>query len=606
MKDFLKILRYVVAYKKYAILNVVLNLLSTVFSLFSFTMTIPFLQILFGRDKEVYEKIPVTFDNLAHGLEQNFYYQLTVVKNSFGVGNALIFVGLILLGMTLMKTSFKYFANYFMTPIRNGVVRDFRNKIYKKLLGLHIGYYSDERKGDVISRMTNDVQDIEWSIMNSLSVLFRDPITIVIYLSSLIVISPRLTLFVVLLLPISAFIIGRVGKSLKKTSMSGQNKLGELMSMLEETLSGLRIIKAFNAEKTIRDRFIKENNTYTRIMNRLVRVRYLATPTSELLGTGVMIIIMWYGGSLVLNAEGSLSAEQFIAYLIIFSQIITPAKSFSYAIYNVRKGLASIERINKILDAKEKIQQKPDAISKNSFDSSILYKAVSFKYENEPVLKSVDLEIKKGKTIALVGQSGSGKSTLADLLPRFHDVVGGEINIDGIDIRNLKIHDLRGLMGIVNQEPILFNDTIHNNIAFGIDAAKEDVINAAKVANAHEFIIQTESGYETNIGDRGSKLSGGQKQRISIARAVLKNPPIMILDEATSALDTESEKVVQEALTNLMKERTSLIIAHRLSTIKHADEIIVMHEGEIIERGTHDELIELKGNYSKLYHLQTD
>jgi subfamily B ATP-binding cassette protein MsbA len=492
-----------------------------------------------------------------------------------------------------------------MVPLRNGVVQDIRNQIYRKILELPLGFFSEERKGDIIARMTGDVQEIDNSIMSSLEMLLKDPLIIIISLSFMIYMSPSLTLFVFLLLPVVGYLIGKVGKSLKKPSMRGQNKMGELLSTIEESLSGLRIIKAFNAENKIKEHFSKQNTEYYHIMNSLMWRRYLAHPMSEFLGTAVIVIILWYGGNLVLRNDGSLNPAEFITYLAFFYTIINPAKSFTTAIYSIQKGLASMERIDKVMLAKNNIIDKENPKSVKVFTNEIQYKDVTFRYQEDDVLKKVNLTIPIGKTVALVGQSGSGKSTFVDLLPRFYDVSEGQILVDGIDIRDYRIADLRGLMGNVNQDPILFNDTFFNNISFGVEnATMEQVENAAKVANAHDFIISTSEGYHSNIGDRGGKLSGGQRQRVSIARAVLKNPPILILDEATSALDTESEKLVQEALENLMKNRTSIVIAHRLSTIKNADLICVFHEGEIVERGNHDELLALDGIYKKLYGMQ--
>jgi subfamily B ATP-binding cassette protein MsbA len=507
--------------------------------------------------------------------------------------------------MVILKVGFTYMASFVMVPLRNGVVCDIRNQIYHKILSLPLGFFSEERKGDIIARTTGDVQEVDNSIFNSIEMMFKDPMIIIISLCAMIYMSWSLTLFVFLMLPVVGYLIGKVGKSLKKPSMRGQNKMGELLSTIEESLSGLRIIKAFNAEHKMKSVFARQNTEYYHIMNKLMWRRYLAHPMSELLGTMVIVVVLWYGGRLVLSNTSELTPQGFITYLTFFYSIINPAKSFSTALYSVQKGLASMQRIDMILLAENNIVDKQDAVHVKEFKNIIEYRQVSFKYIDDEVLKSVSLTIEKGKTIALVGQSGSGKSTFVDLLPRFWDIQSGQILVDGIDIRDYKIADLRGLMGNVNQDPILFNDTFYNNISFGVETATmEQVIAAAKVANAHEFISTSPDGYLTNIGDRGGKLSGGQRQRISIARAVLKNPPILILDEATSALDTESEKLVQEALENLMKNRTSIVIAHRLSTIKKADLICVFHEGEIVERGTHDQLIAIKGIYHKLHSMQ--
>ncbi len=604
MREYFKLVfEYIVPYKIYAALNVFFNILGVLFSLFSFTMLIPFLGILFKTQPLVTEKIAFAFS--ADALQNNFYYYISKIIIENGEETALVIVSMTIMSMIFLKNVSIYFANYFMAPIRNGVVRDFRNKIFNKILRLPLGYFSDSRKGDIMARMTSDVQEIEWSIMTSLEMVFRDPLNIAIFLAMLIGMNPYLTGFVLVLLPISGAAIGFIGKTLRKVSMKGQAKMGELLSIIDETLGGLRIVKAFNAESKAEKRFAKENNTYYRIANKMMRKRYLASPMSEFFGVAVMIIVMYYGSMMVLDEDSTMKPQNFITYLAIFSQIINPAKSFSTAFYNIQKGLASVDRVNEVLKAEEKIAEVEKPISINSFNDCIEFKNVTFKYDAVDVLKNINLKIPKGKTVALVGQSGSGKSTLVDLLPRFYDVVNGEILIDGKQVNECRIKDLRELMGNVNQESILFNDTFYNNISFGVEhATEQEVIAAAKVANAHEFIIATEDGYRANIGDRGSKLSGGQRQRISIARAVLKNPPIMILDEATSALDTESERMVQDALTNLMKNRTSVVIAHRLSTIKHADEICVLESGKIVERGRHEELIAKDGVYKKLLDLQ--
>lgn len=603
MKGFSSFLKYLVPYWAKGIVSVLLSLLSTTFSLFSFTMVIPFLGILFKTQPMV--ETPVEFEFTYKAVQHNFNYYVSNIINTDGEAKALLMVSFLVVIFVFLKTFSLYGSNYAMAPIRTGVVKDIRNKLNTKILNLQLSYFSEERKGDLISRMTNDVQEIEISVVTSLNNAIKAPIAIIIYLTSLFVMSPFLTFFVLILLPVSGAVIGKIGKSLRRKSVKSQEKLGLLLSFIEETLFGLRIIKAFNTEKYIDKRFRDENTRYARLLKRIWRRKDLAGPTSEFLATLVIIIIMWYGGSMVLSQDVTMQPQEFIAYLVIFSQIITPAKDISTVYYNLQRGMASLDRINVILDADVKIKEKENAEPISEFTNSIEYKDLSFKYIEDYVLKNINLKIEKGRSIALVGQSGSGKSTLVDLLPRFYDVEEGEILIDGHNIKDLKIGDLRNLMGIVSQESILFNDTIYNNIAFGIDSAsEEDIIAAAKVANAHEFILQTEKGYQTNIGDRGSKLSGGQRQRISIARAVLKNPPILILDEATSALDTESEKLVQDALYKLMKNRTSIVIAHRLSTVRDADEICVMHEGEIVERGKHDNLIEQNGIYKKLHDLQ--
>ncbi len=566
-------------------------------------MIIPFLRVLFGQEQVVTVKPDFSLSGNTFNEFVNYY--LGQVIDIYGKKEALLIVSGFVIVMILLKNIFFYFSKFVMVPVRNGVIRDLRNQIYKKITELQFSYFSEERKGDIMSKMTNDLKEIEWTIMTSVEMLIRNPLTIIVYLITLIIMSPQLTLFVLILIPISGLIIGTIGRSLKKTSRKAQDQMGILLSNIEETLSGLRIVKAFTAENFVFKKFTEHNEDYNKTMNKVYRKNYLASPMSEFLGVLMITGIMYYGGSLVLNNESALSPEAFIGYIAVFSQIINPAKAFSTAIYNVQKGAASIDRINIILIAENTVTEKRDAISIKEFTKEIEFSNVSFAYENTFVLKNINLKIEKGQTIALVGQSGSGKSTLVDLIPRFYDVSEGEIKIDGINIKDLKISDLRNLMGNVNQDPILFNDSIRNNIAFGTeDVSDEKIIEAAKIANAHDFIMQTENGYDTNIGDSGTKLSGGQRQRLSIARAVLKNPPIMILDEATSSLDTESEKAVQEALDHLMQNRTSIVIAHRLSTIKNADLICVMHKGEIIERGKHDELIQLNGNYKKLYDLQ--
>ena len=605
MKDLFGLLkRFVPPYKGKVILNMVFNFLGALFGAFSFAMLIPALGILFNTQELVTQKPEISSLNLDHILELFNYYISQVVINS-GNERALIYIGGFIIIMVMLKVGFTYFASFVMVYLRNGVVRDIRSQMYQKILQLPLGFFSDERKGDIIARMTGDVQEVENSVMNSLEMLFKNPVIIIISLAAMLYMSWSLTLFVFVLLPVAGFVIGRIGKSLKKTSMRGQNKMGDILSITEEDISGLRVIKAFNAEEKAYQRFDRENESYLHIMNKLMWRRFLAHPMSELLGTTVIIIVLWYGGALVLKNESSLSAQAFIGYLVFFYNIINPAKAFSTALYSVEKGLASMNRIDRILSQENTIKDGANARSVEGFEESVTYENVSFRYVSENVLNQVNLNIKKGQTIAFVGKSGSGKTTLVDLLPRFWDVSEGRILIDGTDIRDIRLHDLRNLMGNVNQEPILFNDTFYNNIAFGVDGAtEEDVIHAAKIANAHEFIMNTEHGYQTNIGDRGDKLSGGQKQRISIARAILKNPPILILDEATSALDTESEKLVQEALEKLMKNRTSLVIAHRLSTIKNADVICVLHKGKIVEQGTHQELIDKKGRYYKLHQMQ--
>jgi subfamily B ATP-binding cassette protein MsbA len=602
MKSFFKILRYAGPYWGYALLNVVFNILSVLFSLVSFALFIPVLQMLFHSMAIPESAPPLRLE--IDVIKENFYFYCGQLIDRYGNEKMLVYIGITIIVLYFLKNLFRYLAMYFLAVVRNGVVKDLRNDLYLKILILPLSYFNEKRKGDIIARMTTDVQEVEWSIMSSLEMAFRDPITMLTYLITLFVISPSLTVFVLVLLPVSGFIIGRIGKSLKRTSDKGQYKMGVLLSMIEETISGLRIIKAFNAISFADNRFRKTNQEYNRLMVRLYRKRDLASPLSEFLSACVVTIVLWYGGKLVFG--GSMDAAAFLVYLGIFSQLMPPAKAITQAFYNIQKGAASVERIEHVLQEPEVIEEKPDAIIKKEFHTSVEYRNVSFSYLEELVLKNINLTIQKGRTIAVVGPSGGGKSTLVDLLPRFYDCKGGGLFIDGVDIRDFSIHDLRGLMGIVSQETILFNDTVLNNIAFGMENVSEsDVIAAARVANAHEFIEKMPQGYHTNIGDRGTKLSGGQRQRLSIARAVLRNPPILILDEATSALDTESERLVQQALENLMRHRTSIVIAHRLSTIQFADEIIVLQGGELVERGSHTGLLERNGVYRKLYDLQS-
>lgn len=604
MKDFFRVLRiYLPPYKAKLALTFLFNLLGALFIVFSMMSMIPMLQVILEDDKEVLTLMEWSFDKDA--LFNNIYYYITIVKHEYGAGATLLYLGFFGIIATFFKTAFTYLASYTVVSIRNGVTRDIRKAIYNKMIELPLSFYSNERKGDMMARSTADVQEVETSIMSSLDMLLKNPIIIVVVLVSMLYVHLQLTLFVFIVLPIAGFIIGRIGKSLKKRSREGQTKLGNILGIIEESLSGLRIVKAFNAEKRMSGRFSGEVESYRRTMNRLQRRRHLAHPTSEFLGTIVFVIIFWYGGSLILNKDSSLDMATFMMYLGMFYQIINPAKAFSQAAYSIQKGMAAYERIEQVLSADLSIKEHDGSKEIKSFTSKIEYRNIGFAYEDVKVLKNVSLTIPQGKTIALVGQSGSGKTTFVDLLPRFYDVQEGGIFIDGINIKDIKLFDLRELMGNVNQEAILFNDTIFNNITFGVETATEDeVINAAKVANAHDFIINTEDGYNTVIGDRGSKLSGGQRQRLSIARAILKNPPVLILDEATSALDTESERLVQDALENLMKNRTSLVIAHRLSTVRNADMICVFNEGEIVETGTHDELITQDGIYKKLHSMQ--
>ena len=613
MNNFIRVLkRFVPPYKKYVVLNIVFNILSAIFNLFSFVLIIPILEILFKTSDEVYVRKAWEFDFFSWDswkgtfdiIQNNFFAYISEIIETEGGSFTLIVLGVFLVVMTLLKVLSMYMAFYTMIPIRTGVVRDIRNQINRKITELPLGFFSEERKGDIIARVSGDVNEIENSIMSSLDMLFKNPILIVIYLVAMFIISWQLTLFVFILLPVAGYLMGKVGKALKRKSLIGQTQWGALMSQIEETLSGLRIVKAFNAEKKIQKRFEESNESFRRITNRIYRRQQLAHPMSEFLGTATIAIILWFGGTLILGENSPIEAPTFIYYLVIFYSIINPAKDLSKATYAIQKGLASVERVDKILKAESNIKS-PDNPEPIALNDAIEYKDVWFRYQTEWVLKGINLRIEKGKTIALVGQSGSGKSTLVDLLPRFYDIEKGSIMIDNTDIRDASLFDLRGLMGNVNQEAILFNDTFFNNIAFGVDTAtRAEVEEAARIANAHDFIIATEDGYDTNIGDRGGKLSGGQRQRISIARAILKNPPILILDEATSALDTESERLVQEALENLMRNRTTIVIAHRLSTIRNADEICVMHEGEIVERGKHEELLKKGGYYKHLCDMQ--
>jgi len=576
------------------------------FSLFSLTMIIPFLNVLFSQNRN-YTLMPWSVS--AKSLLNNFNYYLGNYIIEHGQLNALMLISMLVVIMFFLKNLTRYLAMYFLVPIRNGIVRDIRRDVYHKILSLPIGYFTDERKGDMMARMTNDVQEVEWGIMNSLEAAFREPLNIIVFLITMFTMSSELTTFVLVLLPIAGLIIGRIGKSLKKKSAQAQEKMGELLSNIEETLGGLRIIHAFTAEKSASKKFGSLNNQHFGLMNKIGRRRDLSSPVSEFLGTLVMTVVMYFGGLLVLGSDSKLEPSEFIAFIAIFSQVIPPAKSLTTAWYNIQKGLASSERIYKILDAEVLVKDPEHPIEGKPFSDKIHFDGISFSYlkeDGKSVLKNISLEIPKGKTVALVGQSGSGKTTLADMLPRYYDVDRGKITIDGVNIKDMRVADLRGLMGIVTQESILFNDTVFNNISFGMEnASEEEVIAAAKIANANDFITAMSDGYQTTIGDRGSKLSGGQRQRLSIARAVLKNPPILILDEATSALDTESERLVQEALINLMKQRTTLVIAHRLSTIVHADEIIVMQSGEIVERGTHQDLLSKNGYYKRLFDMQT-
>jgi len=543
---------------------------------------------------------------IVDGIQNNVSFSIQRFIENVGPSAALLYIGLFLVVMTALKVGTAYLGAHFLIPIRTGVLRDLRNQLYKKIISLPIGFFTAERKGDIMSRMTGDVNEVEASIMSSLEMVFKNPIMILIYLGVMFAMSWELTLFVLVLLPFSGYLIGKIGKSLKRRSTEGQEQTGELLSQIEETLGGLRVVKAFNAEHKLEARFSLLNEKTRKTFTRLNRRYNLAHPVSELLGTIVIAILLWFGGVLILGHRSSIDAAQFIYYIVIFYSIIAPSKDLSKASYSIQKGMASLERVDMILKSENTIKDPEEPQIIHTFSDKIEFRNLGFKYETDWVLRNINLIVPKGKTVALVGQSGSGKSTLVDLLPRYYDAVEGEILMDGVNIKNYKVHDIRSQMGNVNQEAILFNDTFFNNIAFGVESATlEQVIEAAKIANAHDFISATENGYETSIGDRGSKLSGGQRQRVSIARAILKNPPILILDEATSALDTESEKLVQDALENLMLNRTTLVVAHRLSTIKRADEICVMHEGKIVERGKHDDLVALDGYYKKLCDMQS-
>ncbi len=605
MKEFLQLLKLTKGYYKYVFLNLFFNTLSIFFSAFSLVMLMPIMEILFQSDKnrvaELVEKAPL-FSEVSITEYVNYYFAQQVFD--YGAPKVLLTVCILVVVATLFKSLSTYFSLYFIAVLRNGIVRDFRNELYNKIIDLPLSYYSEEKKGDIISRMTNDLKEVEWSVLRSLEAMFRYPVQVLFYLIMLIVMSGELTLFLIIFFPLSALLTSLIGKSLKKSARQGQGRIGDLVSHLEETLGGLRIIKGFNAEEKSKKKFNEINEDFNNIMIRIFRKQDLVSPVSEVLGVALVASVLWYGGQLVF--DGVLIGSFSIVYIATLSQMISPFKAITTAYSLAQRGLAALERIKDVTEADITIYDQPNAIKFATFTKEVSYENVNFKYNNEYVLKDINLTIKKGETIALVGQSGSGKSTLADLLPRFYDVIEGQIKIDENNIKDLTTHSLRNQLGIVTQQSILFNDTVFNNIAFGVkEATLEEVIAAAKIANAHEFIMNLDEKYDTNIGDSGSKLSGGQRQRISIARAVLKNPPIMILDEATSALDTESERLVQDALNNLMKNRTSLVIAHRLSTIQHADKIVVMQEGEIKETGTHKELIEKGGIYFKLTQMQS-
>ena len=610
--------RFIPPYKWKVVLNFLFNLFSTVLSLFSFATVIPALQLLFGISDAQAAYTPVTrgmaLGEITEALKGNVYFYLQQTMDTRGAGFVLVLLGLFLVLTTFLKCLTAWLANFYMVPIRTGVLRDLRIMLYNKVVSLPIGFFTEEKKGDVMSRMTNDVNEVEASIMSTLDIIFKDPLMIVIYLATLFFLSWQLTVFVLILLPLVGLLIGRIGRSLKRTSTLGQEQTADLLTQIEETLGGLRVVKAFNAEQKLRDRFAVAANSTRRTFNRINRRYFLAHPVSEFLGTVMIAVLLWYGGGLILSDHSTIDAATFIYYLVIFYSIINPFKDLSKASYSVRRGLASLERIDRILNTRSNITEPAQPLPLKSFEKEVRYEHVSFAYQSgQPVLRDVSLTIPRGKMIALVGQSGSGKTTMADLLPRFYDVNEGHILIDGKDVRNVRTYDLRALMGNVNQEAILFNDTFYNNITFGVDTSQpapfgktwqQAVEDAARIANAHDFIMATPDGYQTAIGDRGSRLSGGQRQRISIARAILKNPPILILDEATSALDTESEQLVQQALERLMTDRTTLVVAHRLSTIRHADLICVLHKGQIVEQGKHDELIALNGYYRKLVEMQ--
>lgn len=608
IKQFISLIRrFIPPYRKYLISNLVLNLLAQILNVFSFTLLIPILQILFQVSDNTYEHMTWADGNVADVVKNNFYYYMNHFIETRGALWVLIASGVVLIVMTLLKTACYFGSSATLIPLRTGVVRDIRIQVYNKVMGLPLSFFSEERKGDIISRMSSDVSGLETSLSNSLEMLIKNPIAIVVTLASLFFLSWELTLFVIVAMPVLAWAMGAISRKLKRKSKEAQNYWGTLLAQLDETLGGLRIIKAFLAEGKMKQRFADINNTYRNAVMRMTIRQSAAHPASEFMGTGIIVIVMWAGGYIILNGTSGMEGATFIYYLVLLYNILNPIKDLSKAFYNIPIGMGCWERVDKILSAENPIKEAEKPVSLPTFEQGIEFKGVDFHYTpGNPVLRGINLTVEKGKTIALVGQSGSGKSTLVDLVPRFHDVTGGSIAIDGRDIRDISIHDLRSLIGNVNQEAILFNDTIFNNISFGVEGATmEQVIEAAKIANAHDFIMESEQGYNTIIGDRGCRLSGGQRQRLSIARAILKNPPILILDEATSALDTESERLVQEALERLMKSRTTIAIAHRLSTIKHADEICVMLEGEIVERGTHESLLAKGGYYKRLNDMQS-
>ena len=607
MKEFLNVLRrFVPPYKKYLVLSIIFNILSAVLNIFSFAALIPILQILFqtGDAESATSLMAWDWGNVQAVLMNNLNYYVTQLIADYGQTTTLLLIGIFLALTTAMKTGAYFLSSATIIPIRTGVVRDIRNQLYQKINSLPLGFFSEERKGDIIARMSGDVQEVESSIMSSLDMLFKNPILIIVYFSTLLFVSWQLTLFTIVFVPVFGWFMGLVGRRLKQKSIQAQALWSDTMSQVEETLGGLRIIKAFCAEDKMNQRFDKINTAYRNDIMKVNIRQSMAHPMSEFLGTVMIIIVLWFGGILVLNSQ-TITGPTFIYYMVILYSIIQPLKEFSKAGYNIPKGLASMERIDKILQAENTIKESANPKHIDSFEHQIEFRNISFKYGEQWVLRDINLVIPKGKTIALVGQSGSGKSTMVDLIPRYYDVQEGEVLIDGINVKDLGIHDLRQLIGNVNQEAILFNDSFRNNISFGVDnATQQQIEEAAKIANAYDFIMASEHGFDTNIGDRGGRLSGGQRQRLSIARAILKNPPILILDEATSALDTESERLVQDALERLMKTRTTVAIAHRLSTIKNADEICVLHEGRIVERGTHEDLLSFEGYYKKLHDMQ--
>ena len=618
--NILKLLhRFIPPYRGKVVLNILFNILSTVLSLFSFATIIPMLRLLFGistaNSRYIELVATMSIKEYIEAARGNMYWWIGQMVSDYGAGTVLMMLGVFLVVTTGLKCLCAWLANFFIVPIRTGVLRDLRQQLYNKVTRLPIGYFTEERKGDIMSRMTNDVNEVEASIMSTVDILFKNPLMILIYLIMLFIISWQLTLFAMILLPVAGLLIGRIGRSLKRSSTIGQEQTADILTQIEETLGGLRVVKAFNAEEKLQARFLRLNNDTRRTFTRINRRYYLAHPVSEFLGTALIAVLLWYGGGLILSHNSLIDASTFIYYLILFYSIINPAKDLSKASYGIRRGTAALDRIDKILNTANPIQDPAHPVTIERPITTIEYRNVSFSYRADvPVLQDINLTIPQGAMVALVGQSGSGKTTLADLLPRFYDVKKGEVTINGVDVRQTRVRDLRSLMGIVNQEAILFNDTFFNNITFGVDTSQpapngqtweQAVENAARIANAHDFIMETPDGYQTTVGDRGSKLSGGQRQRISIARAILKNPPILILDEATSALDTKSEKIVQDALERLMKDRTTIVVAHRLSTIRNADIICVIHDGRIVEQGKHDELLALNGYYAKLYAMQS-